>query len=119
MASFHHVLLAAGTVTLAVLLGGCPPPPTMEDTSPGAPDCGMLDPNVVLGNKLCPDQRQLVRNEGKPMMAKPGPGGGLTWTYEFHSGDVFGQRGGYRNYDFNPQGKLVKKREEFLYRQEK
>jgi hypothetical protein len=119
MACLSRGLVLVCVVALGLVLGACPPPPTMSDESPGQSDCGMLDPNVVLGNKLCPDQRSLIRNEGKPMGVKLGPGGGMTWSYEFHSGDVFGQRGGYRMYDFSPQGKLVKKREEFLYRQEK
>lgn len=106
-------------LVVTAFLWGCPPPPTMEDPSPGSPDCGLLDPNVVLSSKLCPDQRRLLQNEGKPESIRPSPAGGMSWAYEFHSGDVFGQRGGYRFYDFTRDGKLAKKREEFLYRQEK
>ena len=94
MACLSRGLVLVCVVAFGLVLGACPPPPTMSDESPGQSDCGMLDPNVVLGNKLCPDQRSLIRNEGKPMGVKLGPGGGMTWSYEFHSGDVFGQRGG-------------------------
>lgn len=111
--------VSASLLMTAVLLCACPPPPTLDDPSPGQPDCGMLDPHVVLSPKLCPAQRTLIRDEGKPHSTRPGPGGGLTWIYEFHSGDVFGQRGGYRFYDFTPAGKLANRRTEYLYQQEK
>jgi hypothetical protein len=113
------VLTAVCLGLACALLAACPPPPTLDDPSPGQPDCGMLDPHVVLPAKLCPQQRQLMRDEGKPHSIRPGPAGGMTWIFEFHSGDVFGQRGGYRFYDFTPAGKLQNRRTEYLYQQEK
>ncbi|MEW5854050.1 MAG: hypothetical protein AB2A00_35070 [Myxococcota bacterium] len=109
----------AALLVLSLALTACPPPPTLDNPSPGDKDCGMLDPNVVLLNRLCPDQRTLMRQEGKPGKVQPGPAGGMSWVYEFHSGDVFGQRGGFRMFDFTREGKLVNKREQFLYQQEK
>lgn len=105
--------------TLALLLTACPPPPTLEDERPGEANCGMLNPNEVLPVKLCRDQRRILSDEGKPHGIQPGPGGGLTWVYRFASGDVFGQRGGFRYYDFDAKGVLKNKRQEFTYRQEK
>lgn len=106
-------------VALGAVLLGCPPPPTLDDPTPGAPDCGTLDPNVVLPPRLCPAQRTVVRDEGKPEFVRPRPGGGLIWVYRFASGDVFGQREGFRFYDWSPEGRLLDRREEFTQRAER